>query len=130
MYAKRVYAINEAHTTDSNQYTPSISEITRTTHYAYYTSRSLFCNPGPYSAPQKYSRTHELACPAYLLFLMVLKMHLAKVIVTVVAMPTGNSVTDYTLAYRFVVVVVFSLFCRRCFLLLWLCLHMSYASEG
>jgi hypothetical protein len=61
---------------------------------------------------------------------MVLKVQLAKVVVAVVAMPTGDGVTDYTLAYRFVVVVVLSLFCRRCFLLPWLCLHVSYASEG
>lgn len=42
MYAERVYAINEAHTTDSNQYTPSISEITRTAHYAYYIPAEVF----------------------------------------------------------------------------------------
>jgi len=42
MYATRVYAINEAHTTDSNQYTPSISEITRTAHYAYYIPAEVF----------------------------------------------------------------------------------------
>jgi hypothetical protein len=43
MYAKRVYyTINEAHTTDSNQYTPSISEITRTAHDAYYTPAEVF----------------------------------------------------------------------------------------
>jgi hypothetical protein len=45
MYAKRVYAINEAHTTDSNQYTPSISEITRTAHYAYYIPAEVFLQP-------------------------------------------------------------------------------------
>jgi hypothetical protein len=67
---------------------------------------------------------------ALFLFLMVLKVHLAKVVVALVAMPTRQGVTDYTLANRFVVVVVFSLFCRRCFLLPWLCLHMPYASGG
>src|SRR5215212_8794027 len=67
---------------------------------------------------------------ALFLFLMVLEVHLAKVVVAVVAMPTGKGVTDYTLANWFVVVVVFSLFCRRCFLLPWLCLHMPSASEG
>ena len=82
------------------------------------------------NAPLKYWLINASACSAQFLFFMVLKMHLAKVIVAVVAMPTGNGVTDYTLPYGFVVVVVFSLFCRRWFLLFWLCLHMPYASEG
>jgi hypothetical protein len=90
----------------------------------------VFCDPPHLSAPLKYWLINASACRAQFLFFMVLKMHLAKVIVAVVAVPTGNGVTDYTLPYGFVVVVVFSLFCRRWFLLLWLCLHMPYASEG
>jgi hypothetical protein len=92
-------------------------------------ARVFFDPPHP-SAPLMYRLINASACRAQFLFFMVLKMHLAKVIVAVVAMPTGYSVTDYTLPDRFVVVVVFSLFCSRWFLLLWLCLHMPYASEG
>src|SRR5215208_4816561 len=78
----------------------------------------------------KYWLSDESSYRALFLFLMVLKVHLTKVVFTIVAMPTRKGITDYTLANRFVIVVVFSLFCRRCFLLPWLCLHMPYASEG
>lgn len=63
-------------------------------------------------------------CFAEVLLLVILKMGLAKVIVAVVAVPSRQGVTNYALAYRLVVVVVFSWFCRRWFLLPWLWLHM------
>lgn len=67
-----------------------------------------------------------LSCSAEILFLMVLKVHLAKVVSAVIAMPTWNSITDYAFAYRLVVIVIFSLLSRRgLFLLPWLCLHIS-----
>ena len=41
---------------------------------------------------------------------MVLKVHLAKIIVAFIAVPTRYGITNYALADRFIVVVVFSLF--------------------
>lgn len=64
-------------------------------------------------------------CLAEVLLLVVLKMHLAIVVVAVVAMPARQSIADHALAYRLVVVIVFSWFCRRWFLLPWLWLHIS-----
>src|SRR5829696_2853556 len=77
----------------------------------------------------KYWLSDASSYRALFLFLMVLKVHLAKVVVAVVAMPTRKGVTDYTLANRFVVVVVFSLFCRGYFLLSWLCLHIYHMPQ-
>ena len=61
---------------------------------------------------------------AEVLLLVVLEMRLAKVVVAVVAVPARQGVADYALAYRFVVVVVFSWFCGGWFLLPWLWLHI------
>jgi hypothetical protein len=61
---------------------------------------------------------------AQILLLMVLEVHLAKVVVAVIAVPARQRVADYTLAYWLVVVIVFSWFYRRLFLLPWLCLHI------
>jgi hypothetical protein len=48
---------------------------------------------------------------------MILKMHLAKIIVAIIAVPARKSIADHTLAYGFVVIVIFARFCRRWFLL-------------
>ena len=61
---------------------------------------------------------------AQVLLLVILKMHLAKVVVALVAVPARQGVADYALAYRLVVIIVFSWFCRRWFLLPWLWLHI------
>jgi hypothetical protein len=50
------------------------------------------------------------SCPAKLLFLMVLKVHLAKIVVAFITVPTRYGITNYAFADRFIVVVVFSLF--------------------
>jgi hypothetical protein len=50
------------------------------------------------------------SCPAKLLFLVVLKVHLAKIVVAFITVPTRYGITNYALADRFIVVVVFSLF--------------------
>jgi len=60
---------------------------------------------------------------------MVSKMHLAKVVIAVIAMPIGKGITHNALPYRLIIVIVFSLLCLRGFLLLWLRLHTSYASK-
>lgn len=66
---------------------------------------------------------------AEVLLLVVLKMHLAKVIVAVIAMPAGQGVADHALANRLVVVIVFPWFCGRWFLLPWLWLHVLCLKE-
>jgi hypothetical protein len=56
---------------------------------------------------------------------MVFKMHLAKVIIAVIAMPARKGVTYYTLSYGFIVVIALSLLYGRGFLLPRLRLHKS-----
>jgi len=60
---------------------------------------------------------------------MVLEVHLAKVVIAVIAMPTRKCITYYTFADRLVIVIVLPLFRIRGFLLLWLRLHTAYSSK-
>jgi hypothetical protein len=55
---------------------------------------------------------------------MILKMHLAKIIIAIIAMPARKSVAYHTLAYGLVVIIILTRFCRRWFLLSWLWLHV------
>jgi hypothetical protein len=66
---------------------------------------------------------------AEFLLLVILKMHLAKVIVAIIAMPARQGVADHALSDRLVVVIIFSWFCRRRFLLPWLWLHVLCLKE-